>query len=156
MRISTGVQMDSRGHVLEYILMYSVPTGRPLPRTGRPLHRDSNSKFFSRTCFGDRYEIAHNFFYRKRIAAKSVALETRLMGLFKKLLHDRFWNLNLREKGPEIQASVGVILPSGRIFTKLQNFITNSTKILFEWFLSSQKPLWVYFTGKIFSRTYTY
>ena len=83
MLTSTGIQMDSRGHVLEYILMYSVPTGRPFLRTGRPLHRGSNSKFFSRTCFGDRYEIAHNFFYRKRIAAKSMALETRLMGLQK-------------------------------------------------------------------------
>ena len=132
MLTSTGIQMDSRGHVLEYILIYSVPTDRPFHRTGRPLHRDSNSKLFSRTCFGDCYEIAHNFFYRKWIAAKSVALETRLMGLFKKILHDRFWNLNLREKGPVIQASTGVILPSGRIFTKLQNFITNSTKMLFE------------------------
>ena len=105
--------MDSRGHVLEYILIYSVPTGRPL-------HRDSNSKFWKRTCFGDRYEIAHNFFYRKRIAAKSVALETRLMGVFKKLLHDRFSNLKLREKGPVIQASSGVVLPSGRIFTNFK------------------------------------
>ena len=68
--------MDSRGHVLEYILMYSVPTGRPL-------HRDSNNNFLSRTCFGDRYEIVHNFFYRKRIAAKFVALETRLMSFSK-------------------------------------------------------------------------
>ena len=82
--------MDSRGHVLGYILMYYVPTGRPFHRTGRPLDRDSNNKFFSRTCFGDRYEIAHNFFYRKHIAAKSVALETRIMEIFKKLLHDRF------------------------------------------------------------------
>ena len=82
--------MDSRGHVLEYILMYSVPTGRPFPRTSRPLQRDSNSNFLSRTCFGDHYEIAHNFFYRKQIAAKSMELETILMGLFKKLMHDRF------------------------------------------------------------------